>query len=217
MDKRLKLNRKQKALVNKLGKLFGELEKENVSIVTSWYSLYGANDLDGFFFFNNTEVFDTEDFEPDDSNTNDIEGYREVSGWKEAEGNDIWYTPNSEELEFLPLDISINAVYNRWFSVLMERTEETDIFYRKQEKARKLAPLIQELDKLKQKMRKYEIAVSECEDSIHRLEEKGVSQEIIDEEKTNVETNKKQVEELQNEINAINSEIRKVKAIRVNK
>ena len=33
MDKRLKLNRKQKALVNKLGKLFDELKKENVGIV----------------------------------------------------------------------------------------------------------------------------------------------------------------------------------------
>jgi hypothetical protein len=65
-------------------------------------------------------------------------------------------------------------------------------------------------------MQKFEKAVSECEDSIHKLEEKGISQEIIDEEKVNLESNKKQVEDVQRQIDSVNSEIRKVKAIRSN-
>lgn len=217
MDKRLKLNRKQKALVNKLAKLFAELKKENVGIVTNWDTEYGACDFNGLFFFNNTEVLGTDVFEVDGITNSNIEGYSEESSWDEAGDNEIWYTPNSKELDYLPLNITLNNYNYDWFSVLLERTEETDIFYRKQEKAKKLAPLIEKLDKANKKMQKYENAVSECENSIHRLEEKGVSQEIIDEEKASLESNKKQVDKIQDEIKAINSEIRKVKALRVNK
>ena len=208
MDKRLKLTRKQKALVNKLGKLFDELKKENVGIVTNWDTEYGC-DFNGLYFFNNTDVLET-DVLIDCTSHSLIEGYSEESSYEVAGDNEIWYTPNSEELDYLPLNITLNNFNYDWFSVLLERTDAA-------EKARKLAPLMKELDKLKQKMQKYENAVSECEDSIHRLEEKGISQEIIDEEKVNLESNKKQFEDLQRQIDSVNSEIRKVKAMRINK
>lgn len=217
MDKRLKLNRKQKALVKKLAKVFEELRKENVGIVTNWDTEYGACDLEGFYFYNNTEVLETDVFDLDDHIGGDIEGYSEESSCDDADDNEIWYTPGFGGMSYIPLNITINTFYNNWFSVLLERTNAPDIFLRKKEKAQKLAPLINELNYLTQKMQKYKNAASECEDSIHRLEEKGVSQEIIDEEKDNLESNKKQVENLQRQIDSVNSEIRKVKAIRVNK
>ena len=216
MDKRLKLNRKQQALVKKLAKVFGELRKENVGILTDWNNEWGACDFEGLYFYNNAEVLETDIFEPEGS-TGYNEGYSEESSWSIAGEGEIWYTPKPEDLDYLHLDLSMDLTYDNWFSVLLEKTEETDIFYRKQEKAKKLAPLTKELEKLKEEMRKYETAANECEDSIHRLEEKGVSQEIIDEEKANLESNKKQVEALQKQIDKVNSEIRKVKAIKVNK
>ena len=217
MDKRLKLNRKQKALVKKLAKVFEELRKENVGIVTNWDTEYGACDFEGFYFYNNTEVLATDVFDLDDHIGGDIEGYSEESSCDDAGDNEIWYTPGFGGMSYIPLNITINTFYNNWFSVLLERTNAADIFLRKKEKAQKLAPLINELNYMTQKMQKYENAASECEDSIHRLEEKGVSQEIIDEEKANLESNKKQVEDLQRQIDSVNSEIRKVKAMRINK
>ena len=211
MDKRLKLNRKQKALVNKLGKLFEELEKEKVGIA--------LRQDDGFSlqFYNESEVIST--IWDDDCYCYDedhFENYKEECSNEEAEEGQIWYTPGHGDFTSLPVN-AVNACTDNWFAVLLEKNEDTNKSIFEKEKAKMLVPLLEKLDKLKKKMKKFENAVSEYEDSIHRLEEKGVSQEIIDEEKASLESNKKQIEELQNEIKAINSEIRKVKAIRVNK
>lgn len=211
MDKRLKLNRKQKVLVNKLGKLFDELKKENVGIV--------LRQDDGFSlgFYNESEVLST--IWDDDCYCYDedhFENYKEECSNEEAEEGQIWYTPGHGDFTSLPVN-AVNACTDNWFAVLLEENEDTDKFIFEKEKAKLLAPLLEKLDKLKKKMKKYEKAVNECEDSIHRLEEKGVSQEIIDEEKVNLESNKKQVEDLQRQMDSVNSEIRKVKAMRINK
>ena len=211
MDKRLKLNRKQKALVNKLGKLFDELKKENVGIV--------LRQDDGFSlgFYNESEVLST--IWDDDCYYYDedhFENYKEECSNEEAEEGQIWYTPGHGDFTSLPVN-AVNACTDNWFAVLLEENEDTDKFIFEKEKAKLLAPLLEKLDKLKKKIKKYEKAVNECEDSIHRLEEKGVSQEIIDEEKVNLESNKKQVEDLQRQMDSVNSEIRKVKAMRIKK
>ena len=65
-------------------------------------------------------------------------------------------------------------------------------------------------------MNKIENAVADGEDSIRQLEEKGVPQEIINEEKANLESNKKIIEKMQEDIKALYSEIRKIKATKAN-
>ena len=211
MDKRLLLNDKQLSLVKQLEKLFNDLEKEKVGIV--------LRQDDGFSlqFYNESEVLST--IWDDDCYYYDedhFEEYKEECSGEEAEDGQIWYTPGLSDFTPLPVNV-VNACTDNWLAVLLEKNEDTDKFIFEKEKAKMLAPLLEKLDKLKKKMQKFEKAVSECEDSIHKLEEKGVSQEIIDEEKANLESNKKQVEDLQRQINSVNSEIRKVKAIKVNK
>ena len=87
MDKRLKLNRKQQALVKKLAKVFGELRKENVGILTDWNNEYSACDFEGLYFYNNAEVIET--------------------GIKEAVGIEAELTPHkrTKDIKFYEKDI----------------------------------------------------------------------------------------------------------------
>ena len=211
MDKRLILNDKQLSLVKQLEKLFNDLEKEKVGIVLR------QDDGLSLGFYNESEVLST--IWDDDCyyyDEDQFENYKEECSDEEAEEGQIWYTPGLGDFTSLPVN-AVNACTDNWFAVLLERNEDTNKSIFEKEKAKMLVPLLEKLDKLKKKMKKFENAVSEYEDSIHRLEEKGVSQEIIDEEKANMESNKKQVEDLQRQINSVNSEIRKVKAMRINK
>lgn len=207
MDKRLKLNAKQKRLVNQLAKLFSDLKKENVDIIAEYY----YSTFRGLYFYNATEVLDA------DNSREVLEDYREEKDSEIYGDGKVWYTPSKDDITSLEInaDFDVDIMNDNWFSVLLERNEDVDNFYKKREKANKLAPLTKKLDKLKAKLQKFEDAVTEGIDNLHKLEEKGLSQEILDEERINVKNNKTQVKKLQDEIKALNSEIRKVKSIKI--
>lgn len=206
MDKRLKLTDKQQSLVKQLEKLFNDLEKEKVGIVLR------QDDGLSLGFYNESEVLSTiwDDrcyFYDEDQ----FENYKEECSDEEAEEGQIWYTPGLSDFTSLPINV-VNACTDNWFAVLLEKNEDTDKYIIEKEKARMLAPLLEKIDKLKKKMNKIENAVADGEDSIRQLEEKGVPQEIINEEKANLESNKKKIEKMQEDIKALNSEIRKIES-----
>ena len=206
MDKRLLLNDKQLSLVKQLEKLFNDLEKEKVGIVLR------QDDGLSLGFYNESEVLST--IWNDDCyyyDEDQFENYKEECSDEEVEEGQIWYTPGLGDFTSLPVN-AVNACTDNWFAVLLERNEDTNKSIFEKEKAKMLVPLLEKLDKLKKKMKKFENAVSEYEDSIHRLEEKGVPQEIINEEKANLESNKKIIEKMQEDIKALNSEIRKIES-----
>ena len=206
MDKRLKLTDKQQSLVKQLEKLFNDLEKEKVGIVLR------QDDGLSLGFYNESEVLSTiwDDrcyFYDEDQ----FENYKDECSDEEAEEGQIWYTPGISDFTPLPINV-VNACTDNWFAVLLEKNEDTDKYIIEKEKARMLAPLLEKIDKLKKKMNKIENAVADGEASIRQLEEKGVPQEIINEEKANLESNKKIIEKMQEDIKALNSEIRKIES-----
>ncbi len=206
MDKRLKLTDKQQSLVKQLEKLFNDLKKEKVGIVLR------QDDCLSLGFYNESEVLTTiwDDncyFYDEDQ----FENYKDECSDEEAEEGQIWYTPGISDFTPLPINV-VNACTDNWFAVLLEKNEDTDKYIIEKEKARMLAPLLEKIDKLKKKMNKIENAVADGEASIRQLEEKGVPQEIINEEKANLESNKKIIEKMQEDIKALNSEIRKIES-----
>jgi hypothetical protein len=206
MDKRLKLTDKQQSLVKQLEKLFNDLKKEKVGIVLR------QDDCLSLGFYNESEVLTTiwDDncyFYDEDQ----FENYKDECSDEEAEEGQIWYTPGIRDFTPLPINV-VNACTDNWFAVLLEKNEDTDKYIIEKEKARMLAPLLEKIDKLKKKMNKIENAVADGEASIRQLEEKGVPQEIINEEKANLESNKKIIEKMQEDIKALNSEIRKIES-----
>ena len=206
MDKRLKLTDKQQSLVKQLEKLFNDLKKEKVGIVLR------QDDCLSLEFYNESEVLTTiwDDncyFYDEDQ----FENYKDECSDEEAEEGQIWYTPGIRDFTPLPINV-VNACTDNWFAVLLEKNEDTDKYIIEKEKARMLAPLLEKIDKLKKKMNKIENAVADGEASIRQLEEKGVPQEIINEEKANLESNKKIIEKMQEDIKALNSEIRKIES-----
>ena len=59
MDKRLKLNDKQKALIKQLAKVLKDLKKAKVGIVADTNELW----FDSFLFYNNSEVLEIEGYD----------------------------------------------------------------------------------------------------------------------------------------------------------
>ena len=96
---------------------------------------------------------------------------------------------------------------DNWFSILLDRDEKVDIFLKKKEKQEKLAPLKEKMVKLEKELEDYKQAVTSGEDSVKRLEEKQIAQEIIDEEKANIASNNNHIDELQKEISELCEEI----------
>lgn len=230
MDNRLKLNRKQKGLVERLRKLFKELEKEKIGVIAE----YSDFDLDGLIFYNASEVYDTDFFNYDDYGGEVTENYNEESINETADEDTIWYTPDYGDIERLDLHpfIGNNCCYgNNWFSVLLDRDERVDEFYRRRAKQEKLKPkqekqalLVDKMNKSAKEIEVYEQAIISCEDTIKMLEDKKVGQEIIDEEYAQIASNKtrinelqKEISELSKEITELSKEIRKIKAIKIKK
>ena len=230
MDNRLKLTRKQKGLVKRLRKLFYELEKENVGVMVE----YSDFDLDGLIFYNASEVYDTDDFDFDDYDGEVTENYIEESVNETADEDTIWYVPDPGDVERLVFDSFIGkncCCGNNWFSVLLDRDERVDEFYRRKAKQEKLkakqeeqALLVDKMNKSAKEIEVYEQAIISCEDTIKMLEDKKVEQKVIDEEYAQIASNKtrinelqKEISELSKEITELNKEIRKVKAIKIKK
>lgn len=215
MDKRLKLTRKQKGLVDRLRKLFDELKKENVGVLAE----YDDFSFDGLIFYNASEVYDRDVFDCYNDDAEITENYRDYSVNYDADEDTVWYTPDPGDVERLILHHYIDSPVcgDNWFSVLLYKDEKADEFIQRKAKQEKLAPLLEKKDKLEKKIEEYENAIISGEDGLKRLEEKNVAPEIIEEEKTQITINKTRISELQKEISELNKDIRKVKAIRIKK
>lgn len=228
MDNRLKLNRKQKGLVERLRKLFNELKKEKIGVIAE----FSDYEFDGLIFYNASEVYDRDDFDCDDYDGEVTENYIEESVNETADDDTIWYVPDPGAVERLVLDSFVDnsmSFKTNWFSVLLDRDERVDEFYRRRAKQEKLKPkqekqalLVDKMNKLAKEIEVYEQAIISIEDNIKRLEDKKVGQEIIDEEYAQIASNKtsikelqKEISELSKEITELSKEIRKVKAIRI--
>ena len=203
MDKRLKLNDKQKALIKQLAKVLKDLKKAKVGIVVDTNELW----FDSFLFYNNSEVLE-------------IEGYdkwekRDEYEVDDDEENTVWHTPNYQDLEKLKVNIDFESDNNNWFSVLLEKNEDVDISIKNQEKANQLKILVENKNKLKAELQQYQDSVTDAENNIKILEEKGVPKEIIDEERVNIENNKAQIEILKRKIKGLNCDIKIIKSIEV--
>lgn len=213
MDSRLELTDKQKSLVEQFSKLINEMHNEGIGFVAD---MNGMN-INGFMFYNTKEVIISE------SNVKCFggyveheEGYEEESfNGEEAEDGQIWYTPSPEDFEYVSIDVDQYNDDDVWFSVLLEKNEEMDILNRRREKTQKLAPLMEERKKLEKKIKRHVDGLTDAEDNLHRLEEKGLPQGIIDEEKAKVEATRKDLEKLNGELKELDAKIRKVKAIKV--
>ena len=212
MDSRLELTDKQKSLIKKLADVFEELQKEKVGIV----SQQDRFTFDGFRFYNASEVISTDIYEYDCYSNKSIEGYSSEStnSGEDAEEGQIWYTPNPNELDFLEVNVDQCYSSDFAFSVLLEKNEEMETFNKKRDKAQKLVPLMEKKEKLEKKIKRHVEGLNDAEDNLHMLEEKGLPQEIIDEEKAKIESTRKDLDKLNGELKELNAEIKKVKAIK---
>ena len=67
------------------------------------------------------------------------------------------------------------------------------------------------MDKLKDKLKKYQDANDDTENTIAQLKEQNAAQEIIDEENESIKSNKKQISIIKKEIKVLRDEIKSVK------
>jgi hypothetical protein len=74
---------------------------------------------------------------------------------------------------------------------------------------------MEERKKLEKKIKRHVDGLTDAEDNLHRLEEKGLPKEIIDEEKAKVESTRNDLEKLNTDLKELDAEIRKIKAKRV--
>ncbi len=208
MDSRLVLSDKQKKLIKQLEKLFKDLRNEKIGIIADVFDSYGG-EVD-FKFFNASNVLD---WNCGDSwaSPDRIENYDD----EDADEGEIWYTPDPDDLESANIDIDMEFFGDDWFSVLLKKNEESDLFIRKRKKEELLAPLKKKLASLKEELQKHEDAYNGGIETVDILKERGVQKDIIDEEKANIDSNKKAIDELQIKIKDINREIRKVNAKKI--
>jgi hypothetical protein len=213
MDSRLELTDKQKSLVEQFSELINEMHNEGIGFVGNMNGMM----INGLMFYNTKEVITSEsNVDCFSGYVEHEEGYAEESfNGEEAEDGQIWYTPSPEDLEYVSIDVDQYNDDDMWFSVLLEKNEEMGIFKKKHEKAQKLAPLMEERNKLEKRIKRHVDGLTDAEDDLHRLEGKGLPQEIIDEEKAKVETTRKELEKLNGELKELDAKIRKVKAIKV--
>ena len=198
MDSRLVLTEKQKELVKQLKNLFKEMEKAKLGIIADAEDMF----FNGFLFYNKSEVLQVDNY--DSFYTHDE---YELSD----SGDTVFYAPEYDEFEKLKVITDAQADANYWLSFLLPNNEESDAAINKIEKANQLKPLLKQKDQLESRLQQYNDAVLEIVNNIKTLENKGVSQEIINEEKERNEVNITQIEELKKEIEKLNSEIEAIK------
>ena len=218
MDKRLELTEKQQSLVEQFEKLIQNMRNEGIGIVANMNGLL----FNGLMFYNSSEVISTDTVgDTFDPNLEIEEGYSEESySGDEADEGQIWYTPNPSDLEWVDIDIDHYYDSTFWFSVLLDKDDkEIGAFNKKHDKQmrleeieRQLAPLIERRRKLENEYKRYVDGLTDGEENLHRLEEKGLPQDIIDEERAKIESSKKELEKVNSELNELNAEIKKIEA-----
>ena len=198
MDSRLELTEKQKELVKQLNNLFKEMEKAKLGIIADAEDMF----FNGFLFYNKSEVLQVDNYES---------FYTHDEYELSDSGDTVFYAPEYDEFEKLEIIADAQADTNYWLSFLLPNNEESDAAINKIEKVNQLKPLLEQKDQLESRLQQYNDAVLEIVNNIKTLENRGVSQEIINEEKERNEVNITQIEELKKEIEKLNSEIEAIK------
>ena len=195
MDSRLKLTPKQKDLVKNLEKAFAALEKEHVGILFDMD--YGVirlyNESESLSFDTSYEYSQDED-----------EYFEEAYGnyLEETEEGCVWYSPKAENLHTLSNSLILTNFEN-WFAVKLKENEDSDAFFR----AKKIAELEKELKVNQKKLKRHLDSIAQAESNIAIFKEKGLAQDLIDEENTSILSNQEAAQQFQKKIEELESEI----------
>ena len=204
MDKRLKLSAKQKELVKDLEKAFAALAKEHVGII------FDMDSLD-FRLFNDAEslYFDMSDHYSKYEEEYFDEPYGDYL--EETKEGCLWYSPKSKDLECLKtLSKSVVlADYDSWFAVELKKNKDTDAFFR----GKKIAELEKELKSNQKNLKRHQDAIAQAESNIAIFKQKGVAQDLIDEENASILSNQESVQKYQKVIEDLEDQIKKLKKV----
>lgn len=199
MDRRLKLTDKQKELVKKLKEDFAALEEAHVSIFYDFH--YGD-----FCLFNNSESlsFDMSD----EYGMYEEEYFEEPKSdyFEDTEEGCIWYSPKDDDLEKLE-SIVIPTDYFHWFAVELKENEDSEAYFR----SKRVAELEKEVKKNRKKLKRHLDNIEESESNISIFKEKGLPQDLIDEEQASILSNREAANKYQKVIEDLESEIKKLK------
>lgn len=199
MDRRLKLTAKQKELVKDLEKAFAALEKEHVGILFDMD--YGVirlyNESESLSFDTSYEYSQDED-----------EYFEEAYGdyLEETEEGCVWYSPKAEELHTLPNSFILSNFEN-WFAVELKKNKDSDAFFC----GKKIAELEKELKSNQKKLKRHQDSIAQAESNIAIFKEKGLAQDLIDEENASILSNQEAAQQYQKAIEELESEIEKLK------
>lgn len=219
MDKRLKLTPKQKKLVKRLQETFEEMEKEQIGVVLDTREFC-------YRFFNKADIIEAVPLGDTDYRGFHFDSYFDNDEGLGPNGDDlsallfdvektpdnIWYAPAYDDLEDISLGCDFVTDWNdERFAVLLEKNAEVETKLKEQEKAEKLGPLQDELNKKQAKLKRYQEANKGIKENIAQFKKSGVAQEIIDEETAKVAANTKQIKELKSAIASLKDKIQEVK------
>ena len=204
MDRRLILTAKQKELVKDLEKAFAALAKEHVGIVFDEESflLRLFNDTETHFYDMSDHYSEYEEEYFDEPCGDDYE---------ETTEGCLWYSPKKEDLECLDL-LSMGVIVNdfcSWFAVELKKNKDSDAFFR----GKKIAELEKELKSNQKNLKRHLDAIAQAESNIAIFKEKGLAQDLIDEENASILSNQESVQKYQEVIENLDSEIEKLKGI----
>lgn len=204
MDRRLKLTAKQKELVKDLEKAFAALAKEHVGIIfdDELFHLRLFNDAETHFYDISDQYSMYEEEYFDEPLGEDAEETKEGC---------LWYSPKKKDLECLDL-LSMGVVVNdycSWFAVELKKNKDSDAFFC----GKKIAELEKELKSNKKKLKRHQDSVAQAESNIAIFKEKGLSQDLIDEENASILSNQEAAQQYQKAIEELESVIEKLKKV----
>ena len=201
MDRRLKLTAKQKELAKEVEKAFAALEKEHVGIIFDV-------DSSEFRLYNSAEILDYD--KSDEYSQLKDEYYEEPYGdyLTETEDGCLWYSPKLFDLELMSANI-VMTDHESWFAVELKENEDSDTFFR----SKKIIELEKELKTNQKKLKRHQDSIAQAESNIAIFKEKGLSQDLIDEENTSIQSNQEAAQKYQKVIEELESEIGNLKNI----
>jgi hypothetical protein len=201
MDRRLKLTAKQKELVKEVEKAFAALEKEHVGIIF---------DVDSreFRLYNSAEILDYDNSE--EYSQLEDEYYEEPYGdyLTETEDGCLWYSPKLFDLESLSANIMMTD-YESWFAVELKENEDSDVFFR----SKKIVELEKELKTNQKKLKRHLDGIAQAKSNIGIFREKGLAQDLIDEENASILSNQEAADNIQQVIGELESEIDQLRKV----
>ena len=123
----------------------------------------------------------------------------------------LTWTLKSKDLECLKTlsQSVVLADYDSWFAVELKKNKDSDAFFR----GKKIAELEKELKSNQKNLKRHLDAIVQAESNIAIFKEKGLAQDLIDEENASILSNQESVQKYQEVIENLDSEIEKLKGI----